>query len=58
MSKNIIGASIIALLFSSVCFANVQGTSDADPMLPTEMKTIVFLCDGHEGDATLPTEEK
>ncbi len=57
MSKNIISASIIALLFSSVCFANVQGTSDADPILPTEMKSILSFCDDHEGDTTLTTED-
>lgn len=56
MSKNIIVTSIIALLFSSACFANIQGTSDTDIVLP-EMKSIVLLCDGHEGDANLPTEE-
>lgn len=49
------GASIIALLFSSVCFANVQGTSDADPIPTTEMK-ILLLCDGHEGNTDLPTD--
>jgi len=55
MSKKLIGASIIALLFSTVCFANVQGTSDADPIAAAEMK-ILLLCDGHDGDANHPTD--
>ena len=55
MSRKLIGASIIALLFSSVCFANVQGSSDADPIAAAEMK-FILLCDGHDGDAKHPTE--
>jgi hypothetical protein len=53
MSKKLLGASIVALLFSSVCFANVSG--DADVIVPAEMKTMVFLCDG-EGEAVLPSD--
>lgn len=55
MSKKLIGASIVALLFSSICFANVQGTSDADPIVAAEMK-ILLLCDGHDDDANHPTD--
>lgn len=55
MSKKLIGATIIALLFSSVSFANVQGTSDADPVAASEMK-LILLCDGHDGDSTHPTD--
>ncbi len=54
MSKKLIGASIIALLFSSVCFANIQGTSDTNPIPTTEMK-VLLLCDGHEGNADTST---
>jgi hypothetical protein len=52
MSKKLLGASLVALLFSSVCFANISG--DADVIVPAEMQKMVLLCDGHDGEAVVP----
>lgn len=56
MSKKLIGASVLALLFSSICFAHGQNTTDTDTLIPNEMSAAVSFCDGHEGETVLPVE--
>ncbi len=54
MTTKLLSASFVALLFSSVCFANNSTTNDTDTLVPAEMKAATSFCDENEGDAVLP----